>query len=155
MKKLVKNLTYKKLNLKSRIENILMKGGNKSTVEKSLIKSLKILQKNSNKQHKDLIKLAIINSTPSLKVNKTTLKKGRKKTTKISAEFIKTNSLRNNLAIKGLKNSAEKHKFKHFADKFAKELIDSSKLEGYSIEKNAEIQKQALLNKRYLFKYKW
>lgn len=154
MKKLIKKLNSN-ISLKNRIENLLMKNGNKKTGEKILTKSLKIIQKKSTKQHKKIIKLSLLNITPSLKINKKIIKKGKKKTSTILTRFIKTKSLRNNLAVKYLKECASKQKFYNFSGQIAEEILNASDFKGYSVEKKSEIQKQALLNKRYLFKYKW
>ena len=133
-----------------------MKNGNKKTVEKFLLKSLKLLQKSSFKQHTNLIQLAVLNSTPTFKLNKQSVKRGKRKSKKDVPAFIKTDSLRTTLSIKCLKNaSIKRQNVTGFAKNFSQEILDASELKGQSIEKKNELQKQILINKRYLFKFRW
>ena len=67
----------KKLNIKTRIYNANLISGNKKTVEKNLLKSLKKLQKLSNKRHTQVLKLSIKNLTPALKMDKQKMKRQR------------------------------------------------------------------------------
>lgn len=62
--------------------NHLMSEGNKSTCEKVIFKNIKLLQKTSKKNHTDLIKLAVINSSPVIQ-----LRQIRKKKRKSIKEF--------------------------------------------------------------------
>jgi ribosomal protein S7 len=142
--------------LKHTLTTTLMKSGNKKTGEKILLKSLKFLQKSTFKKHTDLIQLAIINSTPTFKVNQQILKKGKRKSTKDIPTFIKNNSLRIVLALKFIKESSNKSQsFSYFYQNLAKEILLSSELKGQSIEKKGELHQQILLNKKYLFKFRW
>ncbi len=61
--------TGKSFNLKTKIINTLMISGKKNTGEKILLKFAKRLQKSSKKNFKSLVQLAIINSTPTFKLN--------------------------------------------------------------------------------------
>jgi len=68
--------------LKTKFLNHLLRNGNKKTCEGVLLKCFKNLQKSSNKSHKKIFKLAVINSTPVFRLivlkNKKTRKKNRK-----------------------------------------------------------------------------
>ena len=68
----------KNFELKSKLLNHVMISGNKKTSEKILLKSFKKLQKDSQKQSKKILQLAIINATPIFKFYKYTRKKKRK-----------------------------------------------------------------------------
>jgi len=69
--------------LKNKILNHLLKNGNKKTCEVTLLKCFKTLQKTSNKCHKDIVQLAIINSTPVFRTAILRNKKVRKKNRKL------------------------------------------------------------------------
>ena len=67
------------MQIKDKLVNFLMINGNKKTSEKLLIKSFKKLQKDSQKQSSKLVQLALINSTPILKLHVHKIKKKGKK----------------------------------------------------------------------------
>jgi ribosomal protein S7 len=73
----------KRFEIKKKIENHLMRNGEKKTSEKLLLQSLKELQKTSSKQTKNLIKLALTQTTPIFKLQKIENKKQRKKNRKV------------------------------------------------------------------------
>lgn len=141
--------------LKQKILNQLMVKGNKKTCEKILLKSFKLFQKTSNKNHKNLILLAIINSTPVLKMNKQT-KKAKKTTIKEIPVLIINKTNRISLAIKYTLQTIKANKSgMSFNSKLAKEILLSSKNKSNSIELKNEQQKNILIKKRYLMSYKW
>lgn len=59
--------------------NFLLRNGNKKTCESILLKCFKNLQKSSNKCHKKIFKLALVNSTPVFRIIVLKNKKIRKK----------------------------------------------------------------------------
>lgn len=61
-----------------KINSHSMTNGNKQTNEKNFLKSLKLLQKKTNKQTNELIKLAILSSTSPFKVHEIEKKKKKK-----------------------------------------------------------------------------
>lgn len=67
------------LDIKNKIINHLTINGKKNKGEKILLKAFKELQESSNKQSKELIKFAIILSTPIFKLHKISQKKRKKK----------------------------------------------------------------------------
>lgn len=144
------------LNLKNKIVNSLMVHGKKKTGEKILLKFVKFLQKTTNKNYKELIQLAIINSTPTFKLNEQIVKRGKRKSIKSIPSFIPSNDLRINISLKSIKNVVSKHKgAAHFYEKISKEVLDSVHFKSQSVDKKNELQKQILLNKRYLSKFRW
>ena len=70
--------------LKNKIVNTLMKSGKKTTGEKILLKSLKSLQKSTDKNFKTLLHSAVVNSTSAFKINEQAVKKGKRKSNKLS-----------------------------------------------------------------------
>lgn len=153
MKKLKKK---KAVILKDKIVNILMKNGKKHSGEKILLKSSKLLQKSSKKNFKNLVQLAIINTTSVFKLNEQVMKKGKRKSKKIIPSFIVKDSLRIMTALKYIKTTVSKTKSStNFYKDLGKEILASSSLKSNSIEQRTKLQTQILLNKRYLSKFKW
>lgn len=151
-----KFLRKKKNFLKSKTINNLMFNGKKTTGEKIILKFAKFAQKTSNKKFTTLLQSAIINSTPVFSVNTQIVKKGKKKVEKVVPSFLQNHSLRIKSSLLFLKNAAEKDKkVSSFYKMLAYETIKSSDLEGYSVNKKVEVQKQVLVNKRYWSKFKW
>jgi ribosomal protein S7 len=68
--------------LKDKLLNYIFSDGQKKTSEKIIKKTFKSIQKSQKKSHKDIIKLAIINSTPTFRIIKLKNKKKRKKNDK-------------------------------------------------------------------------
>ena len=146
----------KKLKITHRIYNNSLNNGNKKTVEKNLLKSLKKLQRISRKNCLNILLLAIKNSTSALKINKQKMKKRKKNKIQEVPTFVKDNFLRLNLAIKHLIiNSKKRSESTNFYNKFAKEALETAYLKSFSINKKAELQKQILLKKNLFFKYRW
>ena len=144
-----------KLKIKDRVLNIIMKNGNKKTVEKNFLKVLKQIQKNSNKKHSNIFLLSIKNNSSSLKMNKQKQKRGKRKTTKDVPVFVKE-YIRLNLSFKlMLSNSIKKIETANLCSKLYKEILESSMLKSKSFEQKTELQKQVLLKKKYFFKFRW
>ena len=100
----------------------------KKLVKKFYLKQFKKLQKNSKKQLKQIIKLAIIFSTPIFKLHKIENKKQKKRNRKVREipAFISKPIPRISLAIKFILASLEKKKSNQFYKKFNKEIILNS-----------------------------
>ena len=146
----------RKIEIKKKLINQVMKNGEKRTSERIILKSLKELQKNSLKRTKELIKLSLLNSTPIFKINKIKNKKNKKKKQKLKEipSFITNNSSRISLAIKFILQSIKKKK-ENFYSKFNRELLLNSQQKGETIQLKNTLQKEALSNKRYLNFYRW
>ena len=148
--------SIKKISLKTKIVNSFMIHGEKKTSEKILLKALKALQKSTNKNSKDLLQRFIINSTSTFKLNEQVVKKGKRKVTKITPSFILNDSLRISTSLKSIKKVIKKSKQSNsFYSRLSEEILSSSQLKGQVVEKKNELQKQILLNKRYLSKFRW
>ena len=145
----------KKLEIKNRIYNTSLISGKKTTTEKNLLKSLKKLQKTSNKNHIKIIRIAIKNSAPTFKMDKQKLKRRKKKIFKERPAFLDTKESRINFAFKIIvKHSNIRTETSNFYKKFSHEILDSSILKSLSISNKAEAQKQIILKKKFL-KYRW
>lgn len=143
-------------NLKKKIINTLMKSGKKNTGEKILLKFAKRLQKFSDKHFKNLVQVAIINSTPTFKINDQIIKKGKKKVIRSTPSFIASDSLRLMNASKLLKRVVEKNKSANqFYETLVNEVLLAASSKGQSVERKIDLQKQVLVNKRYLSNFRW
>ena len=153
IKSLKKNNT---LHLKNKIVNTLMQSGKKKTGEKILLKFLKSLQKSTDKNFKVLLQSAIINSTSTFKLNEQSIKKGKRKAKKNIPSFIISDSLRIITALKLIKKvSAKNKRSNYFYQSLTAEILASSASKGQSVDQKNELQKQILINKRYLSKFRW
>lgn len=142
--------------LKTKIINTLMLSGKKTTGEKILLKFSKKLQKSTNKHFKNLVQLAIINSTSTFKLNEQIVKKGKRKAVRHIPSFITTDSLRLMISLKSIKRSATKNKnASQYYESLTNEILMASSLKGQSVERKIELQKQILANKRYLANFRW
>jgi ribosomal protein S7 len=150
------NKNIKICNLKTKIINVLMVSGKKSTGEKILLKSVKKLQKLSTKHFKTLIQMSIINSTSTFKLNEQIVKKGKRKTVRSIPSFVATDQFRIMLSLKLIKDVALKNKGSNeFYESLSNEILMASSLKGQSINVKTDLQKQILANKRYLAKFHW
>jgi ribosomal protein S7 len=129
-----------------------MVSGNKTTCEAILLKSLKSMQKKSKKNHIDLIHSAITNTTPLLKMNKKTPKKGKRKGKPIEIPSILTNNrIRFSLAIQYIISISRNNNMgTSFDHKLSQEIISNSKYDSNAIALKDNQQIKVLLKKRYL-----
>lgn len=147
--------------LKQKIVNHLLRNGNKATCENVLGKSLKLIQKSQNKSHSEIIKLAILNTTPIFRIMelKEKRKKKRKKGTKRAKEvpaFLSHYKFRASWALKFIVNSLRKRsKNKKLPELFYQEIVLASQNTGESVKLKTDIQKQALKKKFYFRYYRW
>jgi len=142
--------------VKNQIVNSLMKNGKKHTGEKILLKCSKSLQKSTQKNFQTILQSAIINLTPAFKLNEQTMKKGKRKSKKMTLSFIVKDSLRVMSALKFINDVVQKDKSVNgFSNRLSKEVLDTSSIKSLSIEQKTKLQNQILLNKRYLSKFRW
>ena len=142
--------------LKTKIVNVIILSGKKTTAEKVLLNFAKKLQKSSNKHFKKLVQLAIINSTSVFKLNEQIVKKGKRKVIKNSPSFIMATALRIIISLKSIKSVVIKSKnSSQFYAKLVNEILLASNITGDSVDRKTEMQKKILLNKRYLSKFYW
>lgn len=145
--------------LKTKIYNHLMINGNKKTCEKIFLKSSKLIQKSITKNQKDLIKLALINVSPIVKL-KQELKKKTKRKKQNTREFpyiIKKHN-RIFLAIKSiLKNSSNKEfESSNFYVILKQVIISNSQNKSNLIDSKYNSYESALKKKKYIYiKYRW
>jgi ribosomal protein S7 len=147
----------KNLVIKNKLINRMMLNGGKTTSEKILLQSLKDLQKFSKKQSKELVKLALVQSTPIFKLHRISNKKLKKRNRRIKEipAFVSKVSARISLAIKFILASIEKKKSNNFYLKLKENLLATAQSKGNAVKLKNDLQKQSVLNKRFLKYYRW
>jgi ribosomal protein S7 len=151
-------MNKKSIEIKKKIVNHIMFSGKKKTSEKLLLKSVKELNKSSKKQIKKLVQLSIIYTTPIFKLHISTNKKQKKRNRKIRIlpSFVPQTQIRTSLALRFiLANIKKKKSNTQFYQSLKQAILQTSKQEKSIIEMKNEIQKKALLNKRYFRYYRW
>ena len=149
-------MAKKQTELKKQLINAIMKYGKKKTSEKILLKSLKLIQKENKKHYAYVLKQAIINSTPTFKINKQSKKHGKKKSNQEIPTFIKTDSLRMMMSLNYLVfNSNKKNDSLNFYKKITQEILNTSFNKSKTIDQKNQVQEQVLSKKRYLSNFKW
>jgi ribosomal protein S7 len=136
--------------IKHKITNRLLINGKKQISEKIFQKSLKLIQKNQKKKSfSNIIKIALINSAPSLYLKQIK----RKPTTQIEFPFLLTNDLKIFYSSKFIVNSSKK-KNNFFYKNFSLELLNSAQNIGESVKKKKELHKLSFQKKKYT-NYRW
>lgn len=126
-----------------------MKNGKKQTLEKNLFKILKLLNKNFNKDTKNLIKNFLIQS--SIFVNLRNVKRG--KSNVIGIPFILKHSLRIFYALKRIKNIIE-NQSNTFCKNFKEELFKTLNKKSENLKQKEDLYKQVFLKKSFSY-YRW
>lgn len=147
----------KNLKIKNKLINNLTKNGEKKTSEKILLKSLKELQKSSRKQSKELVKLALLQSTPIFKLHRISNKKLKKKKRRVKEipAFISKTSARTSLAIKFILTSIKKKTSSNFYVKLKENFLATAQTKGEAIKLKNDLQQQTIQHKRFLKYYRW
>jgi ribosomal protein S7 len=135
----------KELQLKNKIHNYLMINGNKHTCEKKIVKNTKLFQKINFKNHLEILKLAIINSSPVIKMR---IIKNKNKKRKTSREFPYVLNKKNRifLGVKSIFRTSSQNLYEEF-------LLNAKRKSNLVKEKEASY-KQALSKKKYIF-FRW
>lgn len=143
--------------IKNKIVNRIMIDGKKNTSEKLFLKSFKKLQISSTKQIKKVLQLCLISAMPIFKLNQSSNKKirKRKRKVKIVPVFINKQQNRMSLGIKFILFSLKKKSSNYFYTRLASEILLIAKNKSALPEIKIDIQKKAILNKRYFKNYRW
>jgi ribosomal protein S7 len=145
------------MKIKTKLINLLTLNGKKEVGEKNLLKSIKELQKNSNKKYSEILHLALIYATPIFKLHRIKnkkIKKNRNKKFKEIPGFIKNKNSRISLAIKFILLSI-RNKSETFYKKFNKEILLNAIENGNTLQVKNELQKSILIKKHYFRYYRW
>mgnify|MGYP001070889154 FL=1 len=140
------NVTKKKF-IKPVILNFLMVNGNKNTSENLLTKSFKLIQKNTKKDFKLILKSSLKSLSPTV----STLRIKKRKTI-TTVPFFLTKQKRLIHAIKLILSVSSKSSNKPYL--LYQELLQSSKNKGNLKSKIKELQSNAFINKNFS-NYRW
>ena len=145
----------KKIPIKHKIFNNLMVNGNKETCEKVFFKSSKLMQKSLSKNHEELIKIAIINSSPIVNMRQVRIKKRKKKNVK-EYQYVLDSKNRISLAIKFILETVTQKdkKSPYLHTNLQQEILANSQTNSNAIKKKEDLQKHTLLKKKYAY-YRW
>lgn len=145
----------RKITVKNKMINHIMKNGAKKTSEKILLKSFKELQKFTKKQPINLLKLAIISTTPIFKIHKITNRKRKIQTVKEIPKIIFNQKTKISSAIKFILTTLKTKKSIHFYSKLKKELIISAKNKGFAVQTKNKLQNKITVKKNFISYYRW
>jgi len=146
----------KTLNIKHKIINHLINNGTKETCEKFFLKTSKSLQKSLFKNYPELIKIGIINTSPTANVKQVKLKKGKKKKNVKEYPFVLNFENRISLAIKFIMEAVKKKESKplYLYTNLKQQIIANSQNDSGAIKRKDDLQKNTLLKKQYAY-YRW
>ena len=137
--------------LRSKILKNLISSGSKTISEKLLKKSIKNIQKSSRKNHIEILKKALINSSPVMAIKK--IGKNKKKSREFP--FLIGKNLRLSLGLKHiLETLKNKQKLKNFYNEFSTELILTSQNKSITAKLKNNVHEQTFLKKKYA-NFRW
>lgn len=144
-----------KKELKNKLLNHILNKGQKHISEKILLKNFKSIQKSQKKSHNEIMKLAIVNVTPTFRIIKLKNKRRRKKSVTEIPAFLSNYTYRTSWGLKYLvKNSTSKTN-NNFFNKLKSEIISNAMYEGITVTFKNELQNKALNKKKYFRHYRW
>ena len=133
----------------SKLTNMIMVDGKKSTTEKIVYEALEILAKKNNGDALVLMDKALQNVSPSVEV------KSRRVGGSNYQVPVEVNPKRKqSLAMRWIIEAASKRGEKSMRDKLANELIDASENKGSAVRKREDVHKMAEANKAFAH-YRW
>lgn len=138
------------------LTNHITKKGQKHTIEKILRKSFKQTQKRQKKNTIHIIKISILNVTPTFRMIRLTNKQRRKKSVKQIPAFLSNNKSRSSWGLKNLtKTSTQETSKTTLLDKLIDQFLLATKLENKNIELKNNQQNEASKEKKYFKYYRW
>jgi len=144
-----------KKKLKKKLLSHILKNGRKQISEKILTKSFKSIQKSQKKSHTEIVKLAILNSTPMFRVIKLRNKRRKKKSIKEIPAFLSNYTYRTSWGLKYLIKTSTSKTSGVFSDQLKHEILLNATSEGNAVAFKNELQKKALPKKKYFKHYRW
>lgn len=140
--------------IKFKLINHLYFNGKKATIEKFVLKAFKVVQKNSKKQSKNLIKLILIFFTPVFKFYKVLNKQIKNNIQKQIYKIIFTKKTRIFLSLNFIL-IVLKNKKSNFYKKLSETILSFNTINNKYSKLKYKVQKEALLKKHLLPYYRW
>ena len=141
--------------IKKKLLKHILKNGKKPISEKILTKSFKSIQKQQNKSHSEIFKLAIINSTPMFRIIQLKNKRRKKKSVKEIPAFLSTYKYRTSWGLKYLTKISTSKTDNIFSNQLKQEILYSAKDESSVITFKNELQNKTLKGRKYFRHYRW
>lgn len=136
--------------LKTKIIKYILNEGNKRTSEKIFLKTLKSIQKSSNKDSKSIVKFSLIKVSPFLSIKK----RKRKKQVLIEIPFLLKSSLRIFFTVKKILNVVKRKKENSFFFLFKHELLNSLIDNNEILKEKKEVYKKSFIKKAFAH-FRW
>ena len=141
--------------IKKKLLNHILKSGKKQISEKILTKSFKSIQKYKKKPHYQILKLAIINTTPMFRLIKLKKKNRKKKSIKEIPAFLSNYIYRTSCSLKYLIKISALRTDNIFFNKLKQEILSSAAHKSNTVMFKNELQNRILLKKKYFRHYRW
>ena len=145
----------KKQKLKKKLLNHILESGRKQISEKILTKSFKSIQKSQKKSHGEIVRLAILNSTPMFRVIQLKNKRRKKKSVKEIPAFLSNYAYRTSWGLKYLIKTSTLKTSNVFSNQLKHEILSNAASEGTAVTFKNELQSKALPKKKYFRHYRW
>ena len=141
--------------IKKKLYKHILKNGKKPISEKIITKSFKSIQKFQTKSHSEILKLAIINTTPIFRVIKLKNKRRKKKSVREIPAFLSTYKYRTSWGVKYLTKISTSKTTNIFPNQLKNEILLSAKNESSAITFKNELQNKTLKGRKYFRHYRW
>ena len=145
----------KKQKLKKKLLNHILQDGRKQISEKILVKSFKSIQKSQKKSHTEIVKLAILNSTPMFRVIRLKNKRRKKSSVKEIPAFLSNYTYRTSWGLKYLVKTSTSKASSGMSNQLKHEIMSNVIHEGSAVIFKNELQNKALPKKKYFRHYRW
>ena len=136
--------------LKTKIIKYILNEGNKRTSEKIFLKTLKSIQKSSNKDSKSIVKFSLIKVSPFLSIKK----KKRNRQMVIEIPFLLKSSSRIFFAVKEIICIVQRKKKSSFFFLFKHELLNSLIENNEILKEKKEVYQKAFIKKAFAH-FRW
>lgn len=138
---------------KKKLLNHILQNGKKQISEKILTKSFKSIQKSQKKSHTEIVKLAILNSTPMFRILKLKNKRRKKNSVKEIPAFLSNYTYRTSWSLKYLVKTSKLNN--GISNQLTHEIMSSIIHEGNAVTFKDELQNKTLPKKKYFRHYRW
>lgn len=145
----------KKQKLKKKLLNHILESGKKQTSEKIFSKNFKSIQKSQKKSHNEIVKLALLNTTPMFRIIKLKNKRRKKKSVKEIPAFLSHYTYRTSWGLKYLVKISNSKPSNAFISQLKDGILSNAKSEGHAVTLKNEFQNRALQTKKYFRHYRW
>jgi ribosomal protein S7 len=141
--------------LKKKLLGHISRSGKKQVSEKTFTKSIKFIQKSQKKFHREIVKLAILNSTSMFRVITLKNKKRRKNSVVEIPAFLRSYTHRTSWSLKYLIKTLTSKTSHNISSQLKQGIISNLVYENSAAVFKRELEKKTLTKKRYFKHYRW